>query len=225
LLTAATTAASSSSSSQSSSLNKISFGIGGNSRIDAMPLLKKFNKKKENAAPAPVEPTDSAVKQLDKRIGMDGYRDFYTVKNYWKTVDRNRKHAAGLFFYRYLKANPANVSRYPKLSKIEIDSIGPDCEDKGFETMANLYLKVFDDVIVVVEESPADCSSAIKKLNTLGKTHRPFGLKYDDFQKLEEPFLSMVGELLGDRYTDKAENLFRKFFQFCLRYIVEGFQT
>lgn len=65
-----------------------------------MPLLKKFNKKKENAAP--IEPIDSAVKQLDKRIGMDGYRDFYTVKNYWKTVDRNRKTAAGMFFYRWV---------------------------------------------------------------------------------------------------------------------------
>jgi hypothetical protein len=189
----------------------------------AMPLLKKFNKKKENAAP-PIDTSNEAVKQLDKRIGMDGYRDFYTVKNYWKTVDRNRKSAAGMFFYRYLKANPSNVSKYPKLSKIEIDSIGPDCEDKGFETMADQYLKVFDDVIAMVEETPADASSAITKLNAIGKKHRPFGLKYDDFQKLEEPFLSMVGELLGDRYTDKAENLFRKFFQFCLRYIVEGFQ-
>ena len=147
-----------------------------------------------------------------------------------------------LFCFRYLKANPANVSKYPKLSKIEIDSIGPECEDKGFETMADQYLKVspstlppkvrnesfilqvFDDVIAMVEESPADASGAITRLNAVGKKHRPFGLKYDDFQKLEEPFLSMVGELLGDRYTDKAENLFRKFFQFCLRYIVEGFQ-
>lgn len=62
-----------------------------------MPLLKKLNKKKENAVP---EPTDQAVKQLDKRIGMDCYRDFYTVKNYWKTVDRNHKSAAGSFFYK-----------------------------------------------------------------------------------------------------------------------------
>uniref|UniRef100_A0AC34GCZ1 Globin family profile domain-containing protein n=1 Tax=Panagrolaimus sp. ES5 TaxID=591445 RepID=A0AC34GCZ1_9BILA len=153
------------------------------------------------SAPTPKpEPEEAKPPELDKRLPFQQFRDLY------------------------LKANPANVSRYPKLSKIEIDSIGPDCEDKGFETMADLYLKVFDDVIAVVEESPADASTAITRLNAVGKKHRPFGLKYDDFQKLEEPFLSMVGELLGDRYTDKAENLFRKFFQFCLRYIVEGFQ-
>uniref|UniRef100_A0AC35FQK5 Globin n=1 Tax=Panagrolaimus sp. PS1159 TaxID=55785 RepID=A0AC35FQK5_9BILA len=170
------------------------------------------------------EPEEAKPPELDKRLPFQQFRDLYTLKNYWKTIQRNEKQSQKLIFSKYLKANPANVSRYPKLSKIEIDSIGPDCEDKGFETMANLYLKVFDDVITVVEGSPADCSSAIKTLNTVGKNHRPFGLKYDDFQKLEEPFLSMVGELLGDRYTDKAENLFRKFFQFCLRYIVEGFQ-
>uniref|UniRef100_A0AC34RQ66 Globin family profile domain-containing protein n=1 Tax=Panagrolaimus sp. JU765 TaxID=591449 RepID=A0AC34RQ66_9BILA len=186
-----------------------------------MPLLKKLNKKKENAVP---EPTDQPVKQLDKRVGMDGYRDFFTVKNYWKTVQRNEKPAGRNFFFKYLKANPENLQRYPKLQKLSMDEIGPDCEDKNFETMADFYLKVFDDVITMVEETPGDATNAIARLNAVGKKHRPFGMKYDDFQKLEEPFLQMVSELLGDRYTDKAENLFRKFFQFCLRYIVEGFQ-
>ena len=47
-----------------------------------------------------------------------------------------------ILFSRYLKSNPENLQRYPKLQKLSIDSIGPECEDKGFETMAELYLKV-----------------------------------------------------------------------------------
>ncbi|KAE9548473.1 hypothetical protein FO519_008316 [Halicephalobus sp. NKZ332] len=175
----------------------------------------------------PINDFDGTSKppEVDKRLPFGEFRDLYNLKNYWKTVQRNSKTCKLGLFSKYLKSNPENLQRYPKLQKLSIDSIGPDCEDKGFETMAEFYLKVFDDVIAQVEETPADVSNAITRLNAVGKKHRPFGLKYDDFQKLEEPFLQMIGELLGDRYTDKAENLFRKFFQFCLRYIVEGFQS
>uniref|UniRef100_A0A7E4W3H9 GLOBIN domain-containing protein n=1 Tax=Panagrellus redivivus TaxID=6233 RepID=A0A7E4W3H9_PANRE len=161
---------------------------------------------------------------MDSRLPYSAFRDFYTLKNFWKTVQRAEKDARKNMFSKYLKANPENMARYPKLAKLQLENISPSCDDKGFETMAEMYLKVFDDVISMVEETPADASSAIARLQAVGKKHRPFGMKYDDFQKLEEPFLQMVGELLGDRYTDKAETLFRKFFQFCLRYIVEGFQ-
>lgn len=43
------------------------------------------------------------------------------------------------------------------------------------------------------------------------------------FQDMEEPFLNMVKEALQDRFNEKAEGLFRKFFHFCLKYLLEGF--
>jgi hypothetical protein len=40
------------------------------------------------------------VKQLDKRLGLDCYRDFFTLKNYWKTVTRRNKEAEALLMHR-----------------------------------------------------------------------------------------------------------------------------
>lgn len=57
-----------------------------------MPVFKKLKKSKDVALPEPEAP----VKQIDGRVGLDTYRDFYTLKNYWKTVDRNKKSAAGM---------------------------------------------------------------------------------------------------------------------------------
>ena len=48
-------------------------------------------------------------------------------------------------------------------------------------------------------------------------------MKAEAFQTMEEPFLHMVKEILQDRFNEKAETLFRKFFQFCLKYLLEGF--
>lgn len=50
-------------------------------------------------------------------------------------------------------------------------------------------------------------------------------MKFSDFQQFEQPFLYMIEMVLQDRYNEKAENLFRKFFQFCLKYILEGFNS
>ena len=37
--------------------------------------------------------------------------------------------------------------------------------------------------------------------------------------------MKMVELVLEDRYNDKSETLFRKFYQFCLQYIVEGYNS
>lgn len=61
-----------------------------------MAVFKKLKKSKDkNAIPEP-EP----IKQLDSRFGMDSYRDFFTLKNYWKSVDRKKVESANFLFYR-----------------------------------------------------------------------------------------------------------------------------
>ncbi|KAI1722816.1 globin domain-containing protein [Ditylenchus destructor] len=169
--------------------------------------------------------TESNAVVVDRRLPYANFRELFNTKNYWKTVKRNEAQCAKMMFYKYLKTNPDNKMRYPKLKSIDIDS--PECSEQAFEAIANSYLKIFDDVINSVEETPADATQACQRLSAVGKTHRikVSGMKFDDFQQLEGPFLYMIQEILQDRYNDKAENLFRKFFQFCLKYIVEGFNS
>ncbi|KAK0411805.1 hypothetical protein QR680_005855 [Steinernema hermaphroditum] len=182
-------------------------------------LIKKLKKSKEKDGGLP-EP--EPVKTVDSRTGFDTYRDFYTLKNYWKAVTRN-KDAGLIMMTRYLQENPDNVALYPKLKGVDPKMIGSG--DINVENVAKQYVQVFDDVISSVEANPADATEACKRLNSVGKLHRVkvSGMESTNFQALEQPFLYMVSEVLQDRFNDKAEQLFKKFFQFCLQYLTEGF--
>ena len=82
-----------------------------------MPIFKP-KKSKDSDHPDDLNNLPS-VKQLDTRLEMDGYRDFFTLKfvfvplnivhkelsllrNYWKTVNRRSKEAEGHLMYRSL---------------------------------------------------------------------------------------------------------------------------
>lgn len=64
-----------------------------------MPIFNKSSKKSKNESQDELDNLPP-VKQLDKRLGMESYRDFFTLKNYWKTVSRKSKDAECLFMYR-----------------------------------------------------------------------------------------------------------------------------
>ncbi|CAD5231361.1 unnamed protein product [Bursaphelenchus xylophilus] len=188
-----------------------------------MPVFKK--KKTKEAAPCPLD-ADGPVKVLDKRVGMDCYRDFFTLKNFWKTVRRNEKDCGKALLSRYLNANPQFRSKYPKLRNAP-EELSTSCSDSGFENVSAQYLKLFDDVITIIEEQPGDASDAITRLTNCGKMHKNKveGVKAADFALMEKPFLKMVEDVLQDRFNDKAETLFSKFFQFCQKYMNEGFNA
>ena len=177
------------------------------------------------AAAAAAEEAGKEPVKVDSRLPFNEFRELFTLKNYWKTVRRNDSICAKAMMYKYLKTCPEAKARYAKLSPLDIDS--PECSEPAFEGMASNYLKVFDDVITAVEQTPADASAACQRLSSLGKMHRSkvSAMKFDDFQQLEEPFLYMISQVLQDRFNEKSEMLFRKFFQFCLRFILEGFNT
>lgn len=46
------------------------------------------------------------------------------------------------FVCRYLKQNPDNKEKYPKLKNIDVDTVDSTTMDPGFETVAANYLKV-----------------------------------------------------------------------------------
>ena len=175
--------------------------------------------------------------KLDARLPYSGFRDFFTLKNYWKTVRRNEKGCAmrllyeygvlgcylGLWgitrgqeeeisnnstapissthYFRYFKASPDNVAKYGKLKSFTLPNSVDKCTDSHFEAVAMSYLKLFDEVIGAIEETPADASSACQRLQQIGRMHRTkvSGMKPDDFQQMETPFLHMVEEALQDR--------------------------
>lgn len=188
-----------------------------------MAVFKKLKKSKDGKGSQLPEP--EPVKQLDRRVGLETYRDFFTLKNYWKAVDRKRADAGNLFFQRYLNQNADAKGKYPKLKNVDASTVDSASNDPGFEAVAGAYLKVFDDVISAVEEKPGDVQQACDRLAAVGKMHRTkvSGMEASAFQTMEEPFLFMVSDVLQDRYNEKAETLFRKFFQFCLKYLLEGF--
>ncbi|VDP07371.1 unnamed protein product [Soboliphyme baturini] len=43
----------------------------------------------------------SALPAIDKRLPFTNYREWYSLKNYWKTVQRNKEKCAKLLLYRY----------------------------------------------------------------------------------------------------------------------------
>ncbi|CAI5451062.1 unnamed protein product [Caenorhabditis angaria] len=189
-----------------------------------MAVFKKLKKNKDKGMPLP-EP--EPVKQLDKRMGMDTYRDFFTLKNYWKAIDRKRADSGQYMFSKYLNDFPENKELYAKLKNVKADTVDMNCSDPGFEAISATYLKVFDDVITAVEEKPGDVQTACDRLHSVGKMHRTkvSGMTATSFQNMEEPFVQMVKYVLQDRFNEKAESLFRKFFQFCLKYLLEGFNS
>ncbi|MFH4974343.1 hypothetical protein AB6A40_001052 [Gnathostoma spinigerum] len=176
-------------------------------------------------SPAPVETPEA--QKCDPRLPFPNFRELFTLKNYWKTVRRNDKECGKVMMAKYLNQNPGNKSKYPKLKNVDAETVDSALSDPGFEAVAAAYLKVFDDVITAVEEKPGDVTDACHRLSSIGKMHRSkvAGMEGTQFQAMEEPFLHMVSEVLQDRYNEKAENLFRKFFQFCLKYLLEGFNS
>uniref|UniRef100_A0A0R3RU13 FERM domain-containing protein n=1 Tax=Elaeophora elaphi TaxID=1147741 RepID=A0A0R3RU13_9BILA len=61
-----------------------------------MAVFKKLKYKKDKQTTLLADP--EPIKQLDERIGFHAYRDFFTLKNYWKTIDRKRMQAAVIMF-------------------------------------------------------------------------------------------------------------------------------
>ncbi|VDD95711.1 unnamed protein product [Enterobius vermicularis] len=175
----------------------------------------------------PAEETKTATHEFDSCLPYTNFRDLFTLKNYWKVVRRNERESGKALVSKYLKSNPDNKKLYERLKNINLATVDSSTVDPGFEKVSAAYLKVFDEVITAVEEKPADVSEACERLKGIGKMHKTKVSSMDagDFQKLEEPFLNMINDVLQDRYNEKVDTLFRKFFQFCLKYILEGYNS
>ena len=85
------------------------------------------------------QPMDIAV---DSRLPCSNFRELFTLKNYWKTIRRNEKVCSKSMYFRYLKANPSSISRYPKLKNFTLPDSAESCSEPAFETIAGNYLKV-----------------------------------------------------------------------------------
>uniref|UniRef100_A0AAF5RVR9 Uncharacterized protein n=1 Tax=Wuchereria bancrofti TaxID=6293 RepID=A0AAF5RVR9_WUCBA len=66
-----------------------------------MAVFKKLKNKKGKQIASSL-PDPESIKQLDKRVGLQTYRDFFTLKNYWKTIDRKKMNAATIMLQRLM---------------------------------------------------------------------------------------------------------------------------
>ncbi len=67
-----------------------------------MSVFKKL-KKGGKESPAAAIPDPDPPKSLDSRIPFESYRDFFTLKNYWKSVDRKRADAGNCLLHRFVR--------------------------------------------------------------------------------------------------------------------------
>ncbi|VDK75371.1 unnamed protein product [Litomosoides sigmodontis] len=74
-----------------------------------MAVFKKLKHKKDKQSVLPL-PDSEPVKQLDDRVGLCTYRDFFTLKNYWKAVDRKKMQSAAIMFQRFGSSHRDNFN-------------------------------------------------------------------------------------------------------------------
>ncbi|KFD52354.1 hypothetical protein M514_06735 [Trichuris suis] len=164
----------------------------------------------------------SGVPQLDKQLPFANYREWYNFKNFWKTVQRNKDNCAKLMFFKYLEQNPDLLQAYAKLRNMEM-SEEVAFNNSDFEHLANQYLDVFDEAITTIESNPGDVSSVVEELQNVGKRHKRIScIEASSFAKLQEGFMEMARQILQDRFTEKCENSFGKFFDFVEKCLVQG---
>ncbi|KRY68953.1 Neuroglobin [Trichinella pseudospiralis] len=164
----------------------------------------------------------STVPKLDSRLPFQQYRDFFQLKNYWKAV-RRREDASKCLFFRFLTENAEFHPLYKKLSKVELTEEAA-FNSNEFENIANQYLDVFDEAISAIESSPGDVSTAIDELMEVGRKHKAVpNMDASNFSKLESALLYMVQQILLDRFNEKCEDLFKKFFSFVVTNVTKGF--
>ncbi|KAL1236911.1 Neuroglobin [Trichinella spiralis] len=167
--------------------------------------------------------TQQAIPQLDKRLPFANYREWYSLKNFWKTIQRNKDQCAKILLLRFLTENAEFHPLYKKLSKVELTEEAA-FNSNEFENMANQYLDVFDEAISAIESSPGDVSTAIDELMEVGRKHKAVpNMDASNFSKLESALLYMVQQILLDRFNEKCEDLFKKFFSFVVTNVTKGF--
>lgn len=93
-----------------------------------------------------------------------------TNNNY--SADKNNYTNKKLFtHFRFLKDNPDHHQKYTKLSRLNIENESI-LENSEFESTANRYFQVFDDVMSELEANPGNMDSCINKLINVGKKHK-----------------------------------------------------
>ncbi|KRZ97131.1 Neuroglobin [Trichinella sp. T8] len=123
----------------------------------------------------------------------------------------------------FLTENAEFHPLYKKLSKVELTEEAA-FNSNEFENMANQYLDVFDEAISAIESSPGDVSTAIDELMEVGRKHKAVpNMDASNFSKLESALLYMVQQILLDRFNEKCEDLFKKFFSFVVTNVTKGF--
>ncbi|XP_071834190.1 globin-like [Apostichopus japonicus] len=161
--------------------------------------------------PPPLPPTDP-------RLPLTARQKFSLEKS-WKAVQRNAEGVGSETFLRLFRMEPSVQDYFPEFKgKNEEELRGLF----SFETQSTLMINIFDEVV----EKLDDMDSVINLLQKTAERHRQMGISAEVFRKIEEPFTISLKNCLGDRYTEKIEEIYSIFtklvFDLMCQVIEEG---
>ncbi|XP_021370612.1 uncharacterized protein LOC110461474 [Mizuhopecten yessoensis] len=159
------------------------------------------------AASAELPVSNTAAKKVDPRLPFGTYRQQFNTVNAWKPLMRTLEKSAKENLIRFIKKYPHYKDCFPNAKNIEKEETMRASLEFGIDAMGTF--QVFDDVISNLEEVDV----AIKKIKRTAK----IGLmSLDMIKDMKVTFLELVGDTLGDRWTDATKENFTLLYDFIL---------
>jgi len=148
----------------------------------------------------------------------------YLLKSSWKGISSEMQASGVTLFVDIFKSNKEVLNAFPKLNPNLTSSgikypkdkaINEAFQEHGMKVMARV-----DEVLHNLDQLNL-CVSLIRQT---GAYHRRFqGFKPKYFKHFEEPFLVMVKNSLGKRYTPQMEAVYQAIAAFLVQTLIEGY--
>ncbi|CAH1792926.1 unnamed protein product [Owenia fusiformis] len=163
------------------------------------------------------------VKTVDPRLPFKTYRQLFSLKNHWKTVQRKMDATAVDAFISFFRKHPEHKALFDAdwMKHVDDDNEEMIRESIAFENHAVAIWTVYDEVM---EDLDGNVGGAIRTLHSTAKIHKNIdGFSSDFFKDFKGVFIDGVKNALGDRYTDAADENFQNFYAFQLKHLEAAF--
>ncbi|CAH1790733.1 unnamed protein product [Owenia fusiformis] len=144
-------------------------------------------------------------------------RQIFALSKSWKGISRNMKDAGMLMFLRLFETNKELKKLFGDQFN-KLDTASEMIESKTLENHAFMVMCTIDDAICNID----DIDYVLTQLASVGRFHTKIK-SYDgrNFEKIEDPFLMAVKEVLGDRYSINIDLVYKK----TIHFITETLST
>ncbi|XP_013387644.1 uncharacterized protein LOC106156771 [Lingula anatina] len=161
---------------------------------------------------------DEPPRKVDPRLPYTTYRQVFNLKNSWKAINRKLEDTAKDNLMRFFRKHREYQAMFPQLKDMDEEIMQTS---DAFEDQSLRIFNIFDEVMEYID---CNVDNAIDILHSTGKQHaRIEGFKPEMFSEMEESFMEAAKEVLGDRFTESADDNLRKLYQFCIKHINAGY--